>query len=379
MTEGDRHVIDPDGLARQALRAAVAEHGPMILSNPAALDVLCRRWLSGLPGEFILIGSAARSDVPALLRQRTASLSIEDAIRSVAVTVAATHGLDQVACVWVVTEFAGALGYRLAGETPSAANAPPSSGPTDRGAPPSSEGAPLSSGGATAEGTTPPPSRRGPSRAVLGLAAAGALVAVYLVVAAGAHLIPFSPGPPPVIGGGSPSATPDVVADTSADASPDPAPDPDPDASALDSLLSLIPADIQSGDSCSQIDPPFGATVAVECTGEPGAANTLYYYSFATTTAMNQGYSNLLSGTSFPNSCGASDGKFDEFSPPCQSTYTNSSPVLSGTVTEYLNQDNDPAIATTEDTQLVICAMIGTDGSDLLTFWNNSDWIATGD
>jgi hypothetical protein len=333
------------------------------------LDGLCRRRLAGLPGEFILIGSAARSDVPALLRQRTAGRSIEDAIRSVAVTVAATHGLDQAACVWVVTEFAGALGYKPAGGIPSAANAPPSGSTVRR--------APLPSGPAAAEGM--PPGRRGPRRAVLGLAAAGALVAVYLVIAAGAHLIPFSQSsPPPVIGGGSSTGTPNVAADTSADASPDPAPDPDADASVLNSLLSLIPADIQSGNACSEINASFGATVAVECTGVQGPAGVLYYYSFAAASALNQGYDNLLNA-SFQNSCGASDGSFTEFAPPCQSTYTDSSPVLSGTVSEYLNQDNDPAIASTEDQQLVICVMIGTNGSDLLTFWNNSGWIATSD
>jgi hypothetical protein len=369
MTEGDRHVIDPDGQARQALRAAVAEHGPLVLSNPATLDGLSRRRLAGLPGEFILIGSAARSDVPALLRQRTATLSIEDAIQQVAATVAATHGLDQAACVWVVTEFAGALGYRPGRGTPSAANAPPS-GSTDRPAP-------HPFGSAAAEGM--PPRRRGPSRGVLGLAAAGALVAAYLLIAAGTHLIPFSPSsPPPVIGEGSPTGTPDVATVTSADASPDPVPDPDPHASALNSLLSLIPADIQSGNACGESSASFGATVTVVCTGVQGAAGTLYYYSYATTSALSQGYQNLLGTTSFQNSCVASDGSFAEFNPPCQSTYTNSSPVLSGTMSEYLNQDNDPVIASTEDQQLVICVMIGTSGSDLLTFWDYSQWITTG-
>ncbi len=42
-------------------------------------------------------------------------------------------------------------------------------------------------------------------------------------------------------------------------------------------------------------------------------------------------------------------------------------------------KNNDPVIASTEDQQLVICVMIGTNGSDLLTFWSNSDWIATSD
>jgi hypothetical protein len=367
---GGRHVIDPGGQARQALRAAVAEYGPLVLSNPATLDGLCQQRLAGMPGEFILIGSAARSDVPALLRQRTATMGIEDAIRWVAETVAANHGLDEAACLWVVTEFAAALGYRSAGGTHSAANAPPF-GSADRRSPP-----PFGSAAAEAM----PPRRRGPNRGVLGLAAAGALVAVYLVTAAGAHMVPFSrSSPPQVIGAGNSTRTPEAAADASADASPDPVPDPDPDTSALNSLRSLIPADIQSENACSEIDARLGATVTVECTGVQQAAETLYYYSFATTSALEQGYDNLLSAASFQNSCGASDGSFEEFTPLCQSTYSNSSPVFSGTVSEFLNQDNDPVIASTEDQQLVICVMIGTSGGDLLTFWSSSEWITPGD
>ncbi len=144
-------------------------------------------------------------------------------------------------------------------------------------------------------------------------------------------------------------------------------------------MLTLIPADIQSGNACSEVNPSLGAIVTVECTGVPGPVGTLEYYSFATPSALDQGYSNLLNTASFQNSCVSSDGTFQEFAPPCQSTYTSTSPVLAGTVSEYLDQDNDPVIASTEDQQLVICVMIGTNGSDLLTFWSNSDWIATSD
>ena len=118
MTEGNGHRIDPEGLARQTLQAAVAEHGPQVLSDPVMLDGFCRDRLASLPGEYILIGSAARSDVPTLLRERMASGSLDDAIRSVAATVAAAHGLDTGACVWVVSEFARALGYSPPGGIP---------------------------------------------------------------------------------------------------------------------------------------------------------------------------------------------------------------------------------------------------------------------
>ena len=377
MTEGNGHIIDPTNQARLALQAAVAEYGPQVLSNPVILDGICRERLPGLPGEFILVGSAARSDVPALLRERTATASIDDAIRSVAATVAAAHGLDTAACVWVVTEFARALGYRMPGRIPSPADTIPI-GSTD-------QGEPLPSGWTAPEGG--PPRRRGPNRSVLGLAAAGALVVVYLAVAAGAHLIPFSgtpaslSSPPPVIGGSSANGTPDVAADASPDVAPDPAPDPDPDpdpgATLNSTLLSLIPSNIQSGNACSDNGTPLGATAAILCADVQGPAGTFYYYLFATTSALNQGYDNFLN-TSFQNSCTASDGNFEKFIPRCQSSYSNSSSSISGTVSEYLNNDNNPVIASTEDQQLVMCVTVGTDGSNLLAFWNRLQWIATG-
>src|ERR1039457_4990765 len=108
MTEGNGHVIDPAGEARQALQAAVAEHGPQVLSNPVMMDGICRDRLTGLPGESILI---------------------DNAIESVAATVAAAHGLDTAACVWVVSEFARALGYPLPGGFPPVAGAVPAGFP----------------------------------------------------------------------------------------------------------------------------------------------------------------------------------------------------------------------------------------------------------
>ena len=110
MTEGHGHIIDPDGDARRALQAVVAEHGPEALSNAVIMDGICQARLSNLPGEAILIGSAARTDVPALLRDLIPQLGNYGAIQSVAATLAEAHGLDTAACVWVVREFARALG-----------------------------------------------------------------------------------------------------------------------------------------------------------------------------------------------------------------------------------------------------------------------------
>ena len=76
MTEGNGHLIDPNGEARRALLEAVAEHGPEALSNAVIMDKVRRDHLTGLPGEGILIASAARADVPALLRDLIPRLEI---------------------------------------------------------------------------------------------------------------------------------------------------------------------------------------------------------------------------------------------------------------------------------------------------------------
>ena len=59
MTEGNGHIIDPDGQARRALQAAVAERGPQVLSDPATLDGIGRDRLDSLPGEYIIPADSA--------------------------------------------------------------------------------------------------------------------------------------------------------------------------------------------------------------------------------------------------------------------------------------------------------------------------------
>ena len=121
----------------------MAEHGPEALSNAVIMDGVCRDRLSNLPGEAILIGSAARTDVPALLRDLIPRLGNYGAIQSVAATLAEAHGLDIAACVWVVREFARALGLIASGGTQPAVRVGP--------------------GGGTGQGTAPPPGQQGRS------------------------------------------------------------------------------------------------------------------------------------------------------------------------------------------------------------------------
>jgi hypothetical protein len=415
VTEGNGHVIDPAGEARRALQAVVAERGTAALSNAVIMDAVCRDRLGGLPGEAILIGSAARSDVPALLRERIGREGTYGAIQSVAATLAQAHTLDPAASLWVVREFARALGLVASGGTqptaregawagsgpgsgggglPDQGDAMPPGGAASPGGPagggPAGEG-PAGGGpaGGVPAGGGPVPGRRPggsrvPSRNALGIAAAIALVAVYLGVAAVAHLSPFPAktvasttsqgGSQGIVGSPSPVGSPDPAPD------PDPDPDPDPTApSAYDTLLNMIPSSVQGdNNNCSNDGTSSGARVVAECTNLQGlAATTIYYYLFSDTAALSNGFSSFLTSSSFPSSAQSctTNNQFSDFITNCRDTYTSTSPATSGSIAEYVNKDNDPIIVSTDKQQLVMAVLIGTNDADLLAYWQPLQWI----
>jgi hypothetical protein len=418
VTEGNGHVIDPAGEARRALQAVVAEGGTAALSNAAIMDGVCRDRLGGLPGEAILIGSAARSDVPALLRDRIGREGTYGAIQSVAATLAQAHTLDPAASLWVVREFARVLGLVASGGTqPTAregawAGSGPGSGAgglTDQGdamapggaAPPGGPagggpagGAPAGGGpagggpaGGGPAGGGPVPGRRPggsrvPSRNALGIAAAIALVAVYLGVAAVAHLSPFPAKT--VASSTSLGGSQGNVGSPSPVGSPDPAPDPDPDPdpaapSAYDTLLNMIPSSVQGdNNNCTNDGTSDGARVVAECTNLQGlAATTIFYYLFSGTATLSTGFSSFLTSSNFPSSAESctTNKQFSDFITNCRDTYTSTSPATSGSVAEYVNKDNDPIIVSTDRQQLVMAVLIGTNDADLLAYWQPLQWI----
>jgi hypothetical protein len=411
VTEGNGHVIDPGGEARRALQAVVAERGPQALSNAVIMDGVCRDRLGGLPGEAILIGSAARSDVPALLRERIAREGTYGAIQSVAATLAQAHSLDPAASLWVVREFARALGLVASGGSQPTVMERAESGPgsgaggrTDQGdaMPPGGAGLPGgaagawpagggtsgggTSGGGTSGGGTaaggPSGGSRVPNRNVLGLVAAVALVAVYLGIAAAAHLSPFPAKT--VASTTSQGGNQGTAGSPSPVGSPDPAPDPDPDPdatplSAYDTLLNMIPSSVQGdNNNCSNDGTSFGAQAVAECTRLQGlAATTIIYYLFSDTGALSSGFSAFLTSSKFPASASSctTNNQFSDFVVNCRDTYTSTSPATSGSVAEYVNNDHDPIIVSTDNEQLVMAVLIGTNDGDLLAYWQPLHWI----
>ncbi len=434
MTEGHGHIIDPDGDARRALQAVVAEHGPAALSNAVIMDGMCQARLSNLPGEAILIGSAARTDVPALLRDLIPRLGNYGAIQSAVDTLAEAHGLDTAACVWVVREFARALGLIASGGTqptvrigpgggagqgtaprtgpagpqspgPAWAAASPSPGPAASPSPgpaaslPPAAGGPLPPGAGGAGGPRTPGGPGGPgslpgmpgdaggagerplsgtrllSRNMVGIAAAIALVAGYLGVAAVAHLSPF---PAKTVAATSPAPASAGNNSPSPDGSADPAPDPSP-RSDYQVLLSKIPNVVQGTNNCHNFGTPVGAIAVGECTGLPGlAASTIFYYLFSDSAGLSDGFRTFLANEKFRRQTACtSDNAFASFTAECESGFTSTSPNMTGSVAEYANTSNDPIIVSTDDQQQVMAVMVGTNDGDLLAYWKQLQWVVT--
>jgi len=365
VTEGTGHVIDPDGDARRALLQAVAEHGPEVLSDATIMDNLCRNQLAGLPGESILIVSAARADVPALLRNKIPELGNYGAIQSVAATLARASDLDNAASLWVVREFARALGLIAPGGTQPVLRVVP--------------GGPA----AEAAGTGAPPPTRASSRSrvltrnTIGVAAAIALIAGYLGVAAVAHLSPFPAETVAAASSQPPGTAPATVPGTST--SPASSPDASPDASPTsdyDVLLSKIPASVQGHNNCQLIGTQYGANAVIQCSGLAGGAGAIVYYGYPSAARLGSGFSALLSKAGFrrERAC-TTGGQFTDFLIECQSDFHFQAPFMTGSIVEYPNTSHQPIIVTTDSQQNVMAALVGTNAGDLLAYWKQLNWI----
>jgi hypothetical protein len=235
--------------------------------------------------------------------------------------------------------------------------------------------------GRPGDGGTPPPGRspagsRVLSRNTLGVAAAIALVAGYLGVAAVAHLSPFPART--VAATSSQPASPASSTSPSPVASPDPTPDPSP-TSDYQILLSKIPSVVQGQSNCHNIGTSVGATAVSECTGLQGlAAKTIFYYLFSDKAALSSGFSTFLRVEKFKkgSEC-TSNNNFVDFIAQCESAFSSTSPNMTGSIAEYTNTANNPIIVSSDNQQLVMAVMVGTNNRDLLAYWKQLQWVVT--
>ena len=438
MTEGTGHVIDPAGDARRTLQDAVTSHGPEVLSDPTVMEHLCRTQLAALPGESILIVSAARADVPALLRDAIPQFGNYGAIQSVGTTLAQASDLDGAASLWVVREFARALGLIAPGGTQSMPRpAPDGTGSEAPGAAAAtrevgagaaatagiSAGAGAGSGGGTgvpggpelapgmAGGPQPGweedrsrgwredrsrgwrggpepaggPAARGSSgsklftRNTVGIAAAIALVAGYLGVAAVAHLSPFPAKTVAATSSQSASTGPSTNPATTPATTPATSPAGSPDASPTSDyevLLSKIPAAIQGRDNCHLTGTQYGATAVSQCSRLTLPAGTIIYYLYPSQAALSAGLSTFLASVHFHKQRECTTGNdFTDFLTECQTAFHNQTPFMTGHIAEYTSTSNDPIIASTDNQQNVMAVLVGTNPGDLLSYWKQLTWI----
>jgi hypothetical protein len=438
VTEGTGHVIDPSGDARRALQDAVTSHGPEVLSDATVMDHLARTQLAALPGECILIVSAARADVPALLGDAIPQFGTYGAIQSVATTLAQASDLDGAASLWVVREFARALGLIAPGGTQSTPRPAPGgtgaeapraamatgevgagaavtagmsagaggtgAGSGGTGVPGGPELAPGMAGGPQpgmaggpqlGMGGGPPPgmaggpqpgmaggpAARGSSgsklftRNTVGIAAAIALVAGYLGVAAVAHLSPFPAKTVAATSSQSASTRPSTSPATTPATTPATSPAASP-TSDYEVLLSKIPAAVQGRDNCHLTGTQYGATAVSQCSRLNLPAGTIIYYLYPSPAALNAGLSTFLTSVHFRKQRECTTGNdFTDFLTECQTAFHNQTPFMTGHIAEYTSTSNAPIIASTDNQQNVMAVLVGTNPGDLLSYWKQLTWI----
>jgi hypothetical protein len=218
--------LDPSGEARQALAAAVKDHGPGILADSRQLGKFLNMALPTWPEEAGLLVAASKARAAAKLAQQVGVSAPGAAIQAVAEGLAHGHGLDPGDCLWAVGEIARALGYPVGDQPPLAVPAVPgTSAPAGLVASPPTPSAPAV---AVPSPLPPPPP---PSADLTASAAPAAFppppIGGLSASTAPAAFPPPPPPPPPPPAGFTPAIGPSVPGG-SAGAPPPPPPPPPP-------------------------------------------------------------------------------------------------------------------------------------------------------
>ena len=107
--------LDAQGEAHNALGTAVSSYGQRVLNDPHILGNLVTDQLPDLPRERGLLVTGADAGIAAQMTQHVEEQHIDPdtAVQLVARALSERRAIDQAASMWVATEYAQALGYRV--------------------------------------------------------------------------------------------------------------------------------------------------------------------------------------------------------------------------------------------------------------------------
>lgn len=107
--------LDTQGEAHEALGTAVASYGQRVLSDPHTLGNLVADLLPDLPRERSLLVTGAEAGIAGEMRQHVEEQHIDPdtAVQLVARALSERRAIDPAAGMWVASEYAQALGYRV--------------------------------------------------------------------------------------------------------------------------------------------------------------------------------------------------------------------------------------------------------------------------
>jgi hypothetical protein len=127
--------LDPQGLARQAMAAAVRDHGPGILANPKQLGKVLNTLLPTSPHEVSVLVAAAKAGTSSMLGHQIAVVGPDAAVQTISGSLAQSRALEPQVSLWAVGEFARAMGCPVSdwrpAPPPQAGTTPPDPGRLD--------------------------------------------------------------------------------------------------------------------------------------------------------------------------------------------------------------------------------------------------------
>jgi len=279
--------LDAQGEAHEALGTAVASYGQRVLSDPHALGNLVADLLPDLPRERSLLVTGAEADIAAEMREHVERhhLDPDTAVQLVASALSERRSISLAAGLWVASEYAQALGYRVRPYPSAVPAGPVPQRPPGQFWPPPQQ--PWTPNGATPQSwppagpppgqswPPPQPSSGGPrnswsgrKRALIAGAAAAALIGGYLIAATFAHTFPFTKSRPAAASAAvhSPRPTPKPTHPAT------PAPTGPKLAAGVAPLVQLLPGGIDDpATQCQTNPPPYsfdmqGRVAALVCT-----------------------------------------------------------------------------------------------------------------